>query len=343
MTDQPNKDEQADLPVLSARTRTGLSFMLVFIAIAHVFFPALAIDTTFLGLLALAAALLLFDLESFEWQGLKFRRVQRQIAAAEEKLEDVVVSAEPVPIPPPPAPLEIEAGQARDTSNAEAIEPSEVPELSPPEDARLRLLWAHEQIRIELLILAGNGGRLPGRKKWNDYRIRELADLLAKDNVIPSAIRETLDVVIRARNTFAHGHLVERLSNSGADLAMEVLAKLRSIPREYSRVLAYPLPVYRDRELSIPHESKAVMLARLGQDGAVLIRQVFPSTKEFHAGRFVSWEWSFETVSNNEAWYRTEDGTAQMAWSSAANFVGREFPVDWALEYRFPRPDAGMA
>ena len=70
--------QSTEIAPLTERARAGIVVLLVFLAVVHVLVPSLAIDTTFLGLLALAAIVALFDIERIEWLGIKARRIRRE-------------------------------------------------------------------------------------------------------------------------------------------------------------------------------------------------------------------------------------------------------------------------
>jgi hypothetical protein len=133
------------------------------------------------------------------------------------------------------------------------------------------------------------------------------------------------------------------LVTAAAELATEVLGKLRSVKRNYIRIRDPDVLVYKDRSLSTLHDTGGVMVAQLDNDGEVLHIAVYPRSQEYVKGRFVSWEWDLGRVFESEGWYHDSEANGpKLAWSSSSTFGGREYPQQWGLEYRFARPDRGL-
>lgn len=325
-------DEQQAPRLLSERARRGIATALVAIALVHVALPKLAIDAIFLGLLAFAALVLLFDIDSVEWLGVKARR--RALKQQTDTVKSVEISSEPVK--PSLPPIDAQAHQAPE----ETIH-GEPNDLMPPVDRVERLLWAAEQIRIELILLAGNGGYLPKGRAFASYRALELASLLASKNMLPDALVEPIRTVVEQRNAVAHAAVVNTsVVQAAAQLALEVLAKLREVPRNWNRVLGGAVPLFSDRSLSSTHPaSPGVMIEQIDHDGKRLSLNVFPVVGELKRGRFVTWDWDFARVFDEEAWYtHPETGKPTVAFSSAASFAGREYPDQWGVQYRVNGP-----
>jgi hypothetical protein len=337
------KASQTDEPLvkLSDRARHGIAFVLVVLAIVHVIWPGLAIDAVFLGLLAFAAVVLLFDIDAVEWLGIsaKRRRAREQaaITAADARVQNIEVQ----PVSPKPLP----APEATSASSTAAEEPStglldevshrEPFDLSPPAGPLERLLWATDKIRIDLIVIAGGGGQLPRGQTLDQYRAIELATMLAAKDMIPADLVVPVRTVVRNRNAAAHGTpLGEDVIESAADLAIDVLLKLRQVSRNYIRVESFPIELFRDQSLTARHAATGLMISQLDSDGRELHRAVYPTQSTYKRGRFVTWEWSFESVHREPAWYfdpRTK--TAKQAFSSSALFSGREFPDQWGIKY----------
>jgi hypothetical protein len=213
-------------------------------------------------------------------------------------------------------------------------------DLNPPTDPSARLLWGAEQIKVELVVLLGNAGRLPRVAAWSDYALSELAPIAAATGVITPALAESVRTVATIRKTAIFSQVVD----PGSDLAMDALQRLREIPREYVRVRHAHISLFRDRSLSTPYQqTHGVLLAQLAQDGRVTTANVYPRQTDYAVGRFVSWEWNQQRSFRDEAWYadpKTQE--PKLAWSQSATFVGREYPEQWGLEYRLPNPTMGL-
>ena len=319
---------------LPERTRKVVAGGLVSIAILHVIVPTLKIDAVFLGLLAFAALVLLFDIESIQWLGIKAKR-RELIEAAERVREVTVLTAAPeavVPTSPSQLPGGIDATAAQGdltTSHRNAFD------LVPPVDRTERLLWAVEQIRIELMLIAGNTGRLPARRPWGAYRVSELARELSRAGALPAVLLPEFETVVAQRNDLAHGRFGPRvIDDSAAQLALELLIKLREIPRGYHRVKGFPVDLYADKSLSTKHPYRGLLLENIDAEGRSSSRSVFPVKDDYVQGRYVAWEWDFDGSPDVEAWYMDPlTAASAMAYSESAWFSGREYPEQWGIEY----------
>ena len=333
MPDEPEEQSREPLVSLSPTTRGLGAVGLVLLAVAHVVWPHLSIDGVFLGLLAFAAFISLFDIQSIDFQGIRAQR--KAIKRAQEALKGAPrPTALIAPPAPPPAEMAIQGHAPIVTVHTPAVD------LNPPTDPVARLLWGAEQVKIELVVLLGNSGRLPRVAAWSEYTIAELAPIAAEAKVITEELASAVRTVSTIRKTAFLGQVVA----SASDLAMDVLQALREIPREYIRVRQLHISLFRDRSLSTPYGvTHGVMLSQFTGEGKVTTVNVYPRETDYAIGRFVSWEWNMQRVFREEAWYpdpKTQE--PKMAWGGAATFVGREYPQQWGLEYRLPRPDVGL-
>jgi hypothetical protein len=332
--------DKPPLLALKPAPRLVAVLSLIGLGVAHLVRPDWAIDGVFLGLLAFAAFVWLFDVESVELQGVKARR--REIARVKAALDESPPSD--ARVVPSPVPTPAQLGPAGSTPTPPAASTSTVHtrshDLDVPTNAFERLFWATEQIRVELIMLAGNAGRLKRIAPWSEYRIPELVSYLRSANVLPEPLIQAISTVLAMRNSAAHTQVVD----PAADLALDALQTLRSIHRDYVRVRHSDVVLFRDQSLTSPHDRRGVMVVQVDEAGTVQEPQVFPRSTEFHDGRFVTWSWDMERVSQDEAWYRDPDtGRVKMAWGAAATFAGREYPEQWGLEYRLPHPDLGLS
>jgi hypothetical protein len=293
-----------------------------------------AIDGVFLGLLAFGAFVWLFDVESVEWQGIRAQR--KRIKSVQSALQRAPKATALIAPPEPPAPP---AEPAQPQPQTVTVHTRPV-DLDVPTDRSDRLLWGAEQIKVELVVLLGNSGRLPHVAAWSDYALSELAPVAAAAGVITPALAEAVRTVATIRKMA----IFRKVVDPAGDLAMDVVQALRAIPREYIRVRHAHISLFRDRSLTTPYQqTHGVMLAQLTQEGRVTTVNVYPREAEYAAGRFVSWEWQQQRAFRDEAWYadpKTQE--PKLAWSQAATFDGREYPQQWGLEYRLPRPDVGL-
>ena len=99
---------------------------------------------------------------------------------------------------------------------------------------------------------------------------------------------------------------------------------LRSIPREINRVAFANVPFYSDREgLKEVRDARAVILETTHPDAQQKAQRIFPSTRSYHQGQVLSWEWD-SGKSWGESWYRDpQTDEIRHAWSGSLEFVGR--------------------
>jgi hypothetical protein len=335
------KDETGAVVPLTKRLRALLGTLFGALSLAHVVRPALGIDAISVGLLVAAVALIFFDIDGFEWKGLKVRRLQQRVDQAEDIVKSVTVSTEKAALPALPDPAKPEPAGVGFQGLVH-----QVPlELNPPVDLLERLLWAYEQIRIELVVISGNAGRLTERVTFDRYQPRRLASELITNKRLPEQLAQPIDTVSRLRNEVVHSstRLTQGLLESSATLAIDVLLKVRSVKRGYFRVRTADVVLYRDQSLSQLHDAAGVEIVSFDDTGAISSIGVYPSQSPYTRGRFVTWEWTFDRVFYDEAWYRDPaTNLAKLAFSSAATFVGREYPAQWGLEFHLPQPDTGL-
>jgi hypothetical protein len=320
------------------------------------------VDALSVGLLGAAVLLVFARIKAIEWGGVSASFVDRELVKATGRVEAVEVPTESVkPTPAPaksvPGPVVVQPGTAEVVAKGHAPEihvhaaeqtlfyetARVTPAPMPPTNPTERVLWAIEQIRIELIVLAGTSGYLRQRLKWGGYRSQLVAKNLAQRGIIPEELVQLTSVVSDARNELVHGGLPPRSLARADTLALELVQKLREVKRQYVRVQDPDVALFREQGLATPYVgTRAVMLVTLDDQGHIVQTSVFPRVTEYTRGRFTSWEWDLGRVFREQAWYRDPaTGKAKSPWSESATFIGREYPEEWGLEYRLPRPDAG--
>lgn len=345
---EPPKDNEPLLN-LSPLVRELVAMVLVVLAAVHLAWPHSGMDLEFIGLLGFAVLILFLDIESVEWLGIRARR--RQIAQAVAAVRASEAPAGVVSPATPPVPDEADLARSRASTthptgfkySATIIRRSKEHDPLPPHDPAERLLWAHEQIRIEMLIIAGNAGRLPRRADWSSYLPGELIGPVRDTGLLAPELALGVREVVRSRNDAVHAKASQALVEPGGYLALEVLSKLRSIKRNYIRVRSPDVPLYADKNLREQRPQKGVILAQVDTDGRLLNVDAFPRLLDYAAGRFVSWEWDRDYAVEGQTWYQ-DPGTTQVvsAFSKSLSFTGREYPEEWRLDLRLPNPDAGL-
>ena len=175
---------------------------------------------------------------------------------------------------------------------------------------------------------------------WGEYAIAELVQSARAAELITREQSEGILTVARMRSLAVHQQLLDPAS----DLAMDVVQALRSLTRTYNRIRQPHVSLFKDRSLSSPFSlTHGVMIAQVTEDGKVPQISVFPRSFDYSMGRFVAWLWDMDRVFQQEAWYSDPvTKEPRMAWSGCATFVGIEYPEQWGLAYRLPRPDLGL-
>ena len=297
------------------------------VAATHLIWPTAPIDGVFLGLLVFAAVLLFFDVETLEWQGMKLR--QRSKDASAQLAAAPVAEREPAPLAPPPV---VERKKLPYTAHKPAND------LLPPTDPVERITWAAEQIRVELVILAGNAGYLPPDQPWSAYSAVPIARDLGRRSVLPESLLDPITVCIDNRNAVLHRALgIAVLGREAVTLALDTLLALREVKRNYHRVAAFPVRLYADQSMTTLLDPAGLLIQQLNDDGKLLGIAVYPTGRSFLPGHFVTWNWDMDRVVRQEAWYEhPQTGRATIAFSQAAFFYGMEYPEQWGVEYRLP-------
>lgn len=227
-----DKDESGAVIPLNKRLRALLGALFSILCFAHIVRPTLGIDAVSSGLLVAAVALVFFDIDGFEWKGLKARRLQQRVDQAEDIVAAVTVPTEQAAPPALPDPV---SHQTFGIGFQGLVHQSTL-ELTPPVDPLERLLWAYEQIRIELIVLSGNAGVLEERVTFDRYQPRRLAKALIAGSRLPEKLAQPIDTVSRLRNEVVHSttRLTPELLESSS--ALEVVSKLAKRDQHAGRI-----------------------------------------------------------------------------------------------------------
>ena len=126
------------------------------------------------------------------------------------------------------------------------------------------LLWAAQGLANELAILAGNSGQalvLP--ESFPRMPMKDVAPFsvyLQQRKIIPDSLVSPIRTVVQGRNSVLQGKLSGDTVSSLAELANDVLLKLRKINRYYYRVALPHVALYRGRDRSGLHSTHGVMI-----------------------------------------------------------------------------------
>ncbi|SFO37674.1 hypothetical protein [Nitrosospira briensis] len=212
------------------------------------------------------------------------------------------------------------------TTPEERVEEAGVVRLIIAEAARspkaALILLASELERLAREILATTG-HLEGRRF---IPVNRAIIELDKKFGLPKHIPSSLKFFWEARNRLIHGgEGTDEDILRAVDSGLTILKALQAMPRETNVVHDPSVVIYNDPELKNPmSEVHAVLLETHAPGGASKSLRIFPTTRtHFKKGHHVAWEWNMSAVFG-QAWYRDPaTGKSKLAWSSAAEFIGR--------------------
>jgi hypothetical protein len=223
------------------------------------------------------------------------------------------VAALPVPAPT------TKSGEEREAQ--EAIVSKIIAEAGRSPRAAL-LLLANELERLARDMIA-TSGHLGGR---SFVPIHDAIAELDRMYGLPRHVPQSLKFFWEARSKLVHARDVgDDDILRAVDSGLTILKALQAMPREINIVYDPSATVYHDESLTKPIEGiRGVVFETIAPSGSTKTYLVFPTTRDhFIKGKQVAWEWNMNSVVG-PAWFRDPDtGQAKSAWSSAAEFVGR--------------------
>jgi hypothetical protein len=315
---------------LSKAVRAAIAILCAGLAAIHIFRPdKLPLDATSLGLIAAVIVFLFFDVKKVGWGPIQ-AAIADELTEADEQARRVPQTQAPAPELPKISPPDQTPPQTviLDTSTIVAGMPVETLKALGrlTQSSEDHLLDATEQIRVELLILAGNSGNLPDSRPWTGYDPNFLTSYLTLKDVLPAALIGPTIRALDAREDLIRGKLGSRVIALAARLSVDVLKKLREIKRNYVRVRETDVDLFDDQSMTSKFQNAiGIMLVTLNDSGQVVQpAQVFPRGEVAARGAFVSWEWDLSKVIRKTAWYPDPiTKRPKVAWSESATFVGR--------------------
>lgn len=190
-----------------------------------------------------------------------------------------------------------------------------------PKAALILLASELEKLAREILATTGH---LQGRRY---IPVTQAITELDQKFGLPRHIPSSLKFFWEARNRLIHGgEGTDEDILRAVDSGLTILKALQAMPREVNVVYEPAVVVYSDPGLSTPMPNvHGVILETLAPGGTSKSLRIFPTTRtHFKKGHQVAWEWNMAAVFG-QAWYRAPDtGEIREAWSSAAEFVGRQ-------------------
>ena len=215
------------------------------------------------------------------------------------------------------------------------------------------LRWLFEQLRVELVVLAGNGGVLPGGRVSDPWFPSGVARILLARRIITpevalqvyACVQTYEEVLATASSSWSGGARLLDMMSVLATRLVGIVTALQQIPQTYLRVELSPIVLYRDRGLSSPHEAHTgVVVAPVTPSGDVGDAVVYPTPRRYNPGEFTTQEWSATVSYDGPAYFgHPETGDPEPAFvGSTPLFVGREFPVRWNIDLRFSGGTGGF-
>jgi hypothetical protein len=257
--------------------------------------------------------------QKLELEPQEIEQIGREIQEAQQELAEQ---------PKPPS-VEGEQPTKVDADEAEVLEAARIN----PRLALLRLSAALERALNELsseLRLTRTGRRV--------ISARQIVDQLVEVGALSTNARTAFADFWPIRNQIAHGldDPPDAVVLQLLDVGLSLLRLLRSVPRTISRVIDV-VTVYTDPEATIPADGvQGIMLqvqmeaimSQVKSDEVDKLIRVFPTTKPYERGRYVTWAWNMTRVFD-EMWYRDKTtGAIQTAWLKSAEFIGRQVGND---------------
>lgn len=188
---------------------------------------------------------------------------------------------------------------------------------------RVALILLATEVEREARQTLASIGKLPKTMKLT---LSQTIDLLDSHYGLPKHVSSGLRLFWETRNSIIHGgETEERNILSAIDSGVMIFRTLQALPRETNWVHDPNVTLYSDPECKNEiYGSKGIMLRTTSPSGAQVFYRIFPSTRtHFQKGKRVAWEWSSDKVWN-DTWYRDlETNEPTQAWSSAAEFIGR--------------------
>ena len=198
-----------------------------------------------------------------------------------------------------------------------------IDELSQSPSGALLILGAEIERALRRLFLT-TGWSQPTDKASITNSVKHLREMGVLNEGIASSVRIFLDI----RNRLLHGVKIaerDRETIWAIDVGLTVLRAVLAVPAQKHWVRYANIPVYSDADcLNLRQGVEAVLIEAESAGGIERQISAFPTTKlNWEIGSQVSWEFNMGRIFPN-SWYRKPNtGEATVAWSSSAEFVGR--------------------
>ena len=181
--------------------------------------------------------------------------------------------------------------------------------------------------RLGLMLLSSEIERMAGQIAASTGHIERStlrAQLDTWGSQLPPHTSAAYRLFSHVRNRIVHGRdASEAEILSAIDSGLSLFDALAAIPIERN-IVAYPgVDIFSDQNATQRLEGKGLLIETT-HNGEKTFR-IFPTTKTHYIrGMRLTWEWNMGHVWSN-AWYRDpETGELKEAWTSSAEFVGRD-------------------
>jgi hypothetical protein len=193
--------------------------------------------------------------------------------------------------------------------------------MSTSPKAALMLLSA--EIEREVRRLLWSSGWIQG---VGQATVRRSIEHLVQQGTLSPNLGASVKDFLEIRNRLVHGNeATDDEVLRGIDIGLTILRAVLAVPIELNHVYDPGIDVYEDAACTqLRPGIRAVVLETTSPDGTTKALRFFPTTRhDYQKGQRLSWEWNSKLVIL-ESWVRRPDtGVIELAWKSAAEFVGR--------------------
>ena len=177
-------------------------------------------------------------------------------------------------------------------------------------------------------LLAATGYLSRAGQRTGTLTINELLEEAGRSKLLSPELVSTIREFRALANRMIHSDADEQDATAELTAAgLNILAALRSIPREKNIVAQPNVPIFSDEQCTVRAEGHGLILNSYVPSGMdePLVRRIYPTTKgHYQKGKEVAWEWD-GLKRWGPCWYRdpNNDDKITLAWSASMEFVGR--------------------
>ena len=157
---------------------------------------------------------------------------------------------------------------------------------------------------------------------------KEIINSLVSMGAFPENQKSNVDVFMTLRNKIIHGesNIENQDIQTVIDVGYMLLAQIKAFPTENNFIEYINVDLYEDKDCKVLlKKGKGILLKSISPGNSVINYKLFPTLVNYEkTGIEVSWEWSFETTWGTCYYNNPLTGEKQLAWSSSAEFIGRD-------------------